>query len=91
MITVKALHTISGQVAVLPKRIVDHPILGKYLVEVDETAKPYASELFKATTPEEFAQSPRRNRKKSDEENTVNETDQVLIADSVDISIDEDN
>ena len=58
--TVRALHTVSGQVADLPKRIVDHPILGKYLTAVADDAKSYAPELYKPKTVEEFTEKPRR-------------------------------
>ena len=63
MKTVKAIHTISGQVATLPVKLVNHPILGKYLTEVDDDAKSYAPELYKPKDAEEFAEKPRRSRK----------------------------
>lgn len=65
--TVKAIHTITGLTAWLPKRVVDHAILGQYLVEVADDAKPYADGLFKPTTPEDFVKAPRRSRRNRDE------------------------
>ena len=60
MNTVKAINTISGQVAPVLKKIVDHPILGKNLVEVVDDAKSYAPELYKPKTVKEFTEKPRR-------------------------------
>lgn len=75
MDTVKALNTISGQVATLPVRIVSHPVLGKHLVEVADDAKPYAPELYKSKSAEEFLEKPRRNRKIADESSEVTDED----------------
>lgn len=51
---ITARNTISGQVRSTRKSIVEHPVLGKNLVEVDDDAKPYVSELFKPRSAEEF-------------------------------------
>jgi len=93
MNTVKALHTISGQVAYVPERIVNHPVLGKHLVAVDADAKSYAPELYKAKTVDEFTSKPRRGRKRT-EDNPVIEDEAIAesqVAESFDTSIDEDN
>ena len=93
MNTVKALHTISGQVAYLPERIVNHPVLGKHLVVVDADAKSYAPKMYKAKTVDEFTSKPRRGRKHT-EDNPVIEDEAVAesqVAESFDTSIDEDD
>lgn len=89
MTTVNALNTITGLTARLPKRIVDHAVLGEYLVEVSDDAKPYASDLFKSTTPDEFEKTPRRGRKKKADEDTDETTTEGATAFGA--QIDEDN
>lgn len=54
---VKALDTISGQVAFVPQSFLKHPVFSKTLVEVDDGKKPYAPEFYTPKTPTEYLQS----------------------------------
>lgn len=85
MITVKALHTISGQVADVPVKYIGHPVLGQYLVAVDDEVKSYAPELYKPKSVEEFTSTPKRGRKAKSEQ------DEQELEESNDTSTDEDN
>lgn len=89
----KALHTISGQVADVSERIVNHPILGQHLVAVDAEAKSYAPELYKAKTVDEFISKTRRGRKTAEDKPVIEDEAEAesQVAESFDNSIDEDN
>lgn len=54
---VRVLNTQTGRVGTIRRRLLDHAILGKNLVEVEEGRKPYAPELYRSRTPEEFTAS----------------------------------
>lgn len=89
MITVKALNTISGQVASVPAKYLGHPVLGKNLVAVEDKAKSYAPELYKSKSADEFIAAPKRGRKAKDEREE--EAVETVAFESDDISTDEDN
>jgi len=93
MDTVKALNTISGQVADVAVRIVNHAVLGKNLVAVGDDTKSYSPDLYKSKTKEEFTSSPRRGRKGKSEESEAIEKPiaEPTVAESFDTTIDEDN
>jgi hypothetical protein len=93
MDTVKALHTISGQTAVLPTRLVNHPVLGVHLVAVDDKAKSFVADLYKAKSVDEFTSSSRRFRKDKAEKLEAIEEPKVVptVAESFDTTIDKDN
>jgi hypothetical protein len=52
--TVFALNTVSGQVGVVPASYLDHPVLGKTLVEVPEGTKSYEPTKYKSQTADEW-------------------------------------
>lgn len=54
---VKALNTISGQVASVPAKYLTHPVFGKHLVEVDEQQKPYKAGFYAPKTADEYIAS----------------------------------
>ena len=64
--TTTALNTVSGQVGVVPKSYLDHPVLGKTLVEVPEGTKSYDPEFYTPTDAEGHAAKPVRRNKKTD-------------------------
>lgn len=95
MNTVKALHTISGQVGFVPARYIGHPVLGKYLVAVEDEAKPYAPALYKPKDADEFSKTSRRGRKARQEAPEVPVVEEQADADadafeSTDSTSDED-
>jgi len=91
MNTVKALNTISGQVANVAAHIVNHPVLGKNLVPVEAEAKSYAPELYKPKDGDTFKAS-RRKRKQDDGLEAITEpVTEPEVAESFDTPIDEDN
>lgn len=49
-----ALNTLTGLVDYQPDHIVEHPILGRYLLEVPEGTKPLLPGMFKPGTKDEF-------------------------------------
>lgn len=49
VMSIRARHTVSGQIAEVHEDIFNHDILGKYLERVDEDAKPYLPEMHKPT------------------------------------------
>lgn len=67
---VTARNTNTGQVVKVPEHHIDHPVLGRNYVLVDEDAKDYLPELYKAKTAEEFIFS-----HPSPEENDEDESD----------------
>lgn len=59
-------HTVSGVIDEnTPDHILTHPVLGKYLVEVDENAKPLLAVMHRPTTADEVIA---RAEEKADEE-----------------------
>lgn len=50
------MNTVTGRVDRIPRKLLDHAVLGKNLVEVEEGTKPYATELHKSQTVEEFTE-----------------------------------
>lgn len=47
-------HTVSGVIDEnTPDHILSHPVLGKYLIEVDEKAKPLVAVMHRPTTADE--------------------------------------
>lgn len=48
------LHTVSGVVARVPAHLLDHPVLGEYLIEVDPHTKSYQPDLWKPTTASDY-------------------------------------
>lgn len=54
---VKALNTISGQVASVPAKYLTHPVFGRHLVEVDEAQKPYRAGFYTPRTADEYIAS----------------------------------
>lgn len=52
---VLALNTVSGQIADVSPRMLEHSHFKNYLELVDENAKPYVAELYTAGTVEEKA------------------------------------
>lgn len=51
---IRVRHTVSGQIAEVPEHIFNHDILGRYLEEVDESAKPYVPELHTPRQADDF-------------------------------------
>lgn len=47
VMSIRARHTVSGQIAEVHEDIFNHDVLGKYLERVDEDAKPYLPEMHK--------------------------------------------
>jgi len=59
---VLALNTVSGQVSDVAPKMLEHPHFSKYLVAVEDNAKPYIPEMYKGGTVEEkAAESPKIN------------------------------
>ena len=56
---VTALNTVSGQVGLVPEDYLTHPHFKDQLVLVDEDQKPYADELYKSKTADEFVDAKR--------------------------------
>ena len=52
---VLALNTVSEQIADVSPKMLKHPHFSKYLVAVDDNAKPYIAEMYKGGTVEEKA------------------------------------
>lgn len=42
---IRTRNTVSGQIGEVPAHYLEHPVLGRFLVEVDEDAKPVKPEL----------------------------------------------
>jgi hypothetical protein len=82
---VKALDTISGQVATVRERIATHPILGQNLVIVDEDQKPYAPGFYQPKTVEEYVET-RKPRSHKDPEPEVEEPEVAEIEDTAEVS-----
>ena len=53
---VLALHTVSGQIADVSPKMLQHPHFKNYLIPVEDGRKPYAPEMFKSGTVEEKAE-----------------------------------
>lgn len=54
--TVRVINTQTGQTGSVPRRVFNHPVLsGGSLVEVEHDMKPYAPELYRPRTTEEFS------------------------------------
>lgn len=49
VMSIRARHTVSGQIAEVHEDIFNHDVLGKYLERVDEDAKPRLPEMHKPT------------------------------------------
>ena len=50
------MNTVTGRVDRVPRKLLDHAVFGKNLVEVEEGTKPYAKELHKTLPVEEFSE-----------------------------------
>lgn len=59
-----ALHTVSGAVARVPLHLLDHPVFGEYLVEVEPNTKSYDPQLWKPTTAGQYAASRKPSKAK---------------------------
>lgn len=53
---VLALHTVSGQIADVSPKMLQHPHFKNYLIAVEDGRKPYAPEMYKGGTVEEKAE-----------------------------------
>lgn len=51
VMSIRARHKISGQIAEVHEDIFNHDVLGKHLERVDEDAKPYLPEMHKPPVP----------------------------------------
>lgn len=49
VMSIRARHTVSGQIAEVHEDVFNHEVLGKYLERVDEDAKPLLPEMHKPT------------------------------------------
>ncbi len=47
VMSIRARHTVSGQIAEVHEDVFNHEVLGKYLERVDEDAKPLLPEMHK--------------------------------------------
>ncbi len=52
---VLALHTVSGQIADVSPKMLQHPHFKKYLIPVEDGRKPYNPEMYKSGTVEDKA------------------------------------
>jgi hypothetical protein len=50
---VLALHTVSGQIADVSPKMMQHPHFKNYLIPVEDGRKPYAPKMYKGGTVEE--------------------------------------
>jgi len=55
--TVRVINSVTGGAATMPRRIAEHPVFGRALVEVKEGSKPYAPELYQEQSVEEFIEA----------------------------------
>jgi hypothetical protein len=62
--TIYARNIMTGKISPVRQRDLDHPVLGKNLVVVEEEAKPYLPEMFKPKEDESelFTRSSRRKK-----------------------------
>lgn len=79
---VRALNTVSGQIADVSPKTLQHPHFSKFLVPVDEDSKPYAPELYKGGTVEEKEKTNKKlfRKKKSEEESVVIEDEPLMVS-----------
>lgn len=70
---VLARNTISGQIADVSPKILEHPKFKDVLEVVDEGAKPYVAALYKPGTKQEKAASRSKKNKDSEEQPVVEE------------------
>lgn len=70
---VLARNTISGQIADVSPKILEHPKFKDVLEVVDEGAKPYVAALYKPGTKQEKAASRSKKEKASEEQPVVEE------------------
>ena len=70
---VLARNTISGVVAPVPESYLTHPVFRQMLVVVDDGAKSYVPELYKAKTAEEFTETKASRKKAAPVEEPSNE------------------
>jgi len=68
---VLALHTVSGQVADVSPKMLEHPHFKNYLVPVEEGRKPFHPDMYKGGTVEEKARTGFLDRFKKLEDNEV--------------------
>lgn len=68
---VLALHTVSGQVADVSPKMLEHPHFKNYLVPVEDGRKPFNADLYKGGTVEEKAKTGFLDRFKKSEEDEV--------------------
>lgn len=68
---VRALNTISGQIADVSPKMLQHPHFSKFLVPVEDGAKPYVAALYKGGTVEEKEKSRKKTFRRSKEESVV--------------------
>lgn len=52
--TVRVVNVVTGGVDTLPRRIAEHPVFGKSLVEVKPGTKPHTPELYSGQTVEDY-------------------------------------
>jgi len=68
---VLALHTVSGQVADVSPKMLEHPHFKNYLVPVEEGRKPFHPDMYKGGTVEEKARTGFLDRFKKLEDDEV--------------------
>lgn len=51
---VRALNTLSGQIAIVSEQTFNHPVVGKYMIQVDENKKSYSPDFYQPKTPQEY-------------------------------------
>jgi hypothetical protein len=79
---VLALNTVSGQIADVSPKTLQHPHFSKFLVPVEDGAKPYAPELYKSGTAEEKEKDNKkfsRKKKAAEEESVVVEEETTVF------------
>jgi len=76
---VLALHTVSGQVADVSPKMLEHPHFKNYLVPVEEGRKPFHPDMYKGGTVEEKARTGFLDRFKKLEDDEVAVEDETHI------------
>jgi len=79
---IKVINTLSGQTALVPEKVLKHPVLGKNLVVVDDEQKSYIPGMYEPKSAEDFVESKPKRSKKTIEEIEVVEEPAIKDADS---------
>lgn len=79
---VLARNTISGQIADVAPKMLEHPKFKDILEVVDEGAKPYVAELYKSGTKQEKAASKSKKKEEAELVEAIIE-DEIVVEDEV--------